>query len=156
MDIEKFASRPGVRRIAVENFLDSMPLEIGMMANQLNCAKDSVLYGWNGPTITAIFDGIYEAYGGNMPEEDLTKTWGPDIIYIGLGMKKSTAGPGNTAARQRAPSGPPESQAHAPGQASPTDLTWSKILPGPLWILPSPHDPDGAGVVAATSASLDI
>mgnify|MGYP001613409946 CR=1 FL=1 len=67
IDIEKFASRPGVRRIAVENFLDSMPLELGMTANQLNCARDSVAYGWDGPTVTAILDGIWEAYGGMVP-----------------------------------------------------------------------------------------
>ena len=64
MDIEKFASHPGVRRVAVENFLGTMPLEIGMVANQLNCAKDSVVYRWNGPIISAILDGIQEAYGG--------------------------------------------------------------------------------------------
>ena len=64
IEVKKFASRPGIRRVAVENFLDSMPLELGMAANQLNCARDSVVYKLNCPTISALLDGIEEAYGG--------------------------------------------------------------------------------------------
>lgn len=56
VEIKKFASRKGVRRIAVENFLMSMGSNY-MNAN-LNLEIDVRLYKWNKRTIKAINDGI--------------------------------------------------------------------------------------------------
>lgn len=55
-EIEKFASRKDVRRIAVENFLMSMSDEA--FANYLNLDMDARLYKWNIATVKAIKDGI--------------------------------------------------------------------------------------------------
>jgi len=55
-EIEKFASRAGVKKIAVENFLMSMgdnPINA-----QLNLGIDTRLYSWNSQTVKAIQDGI--------------------------------------------------------------------------------------------------
>jgi len=55
-DIERFARRRSVKRIAVENFLMSMgENEEGARAN---LDLDLVLYHWNAATIKAIRDGI--------------------------------------------------------------------------------------------------
>lgn len=55
-EIERFASREGVKRIAVENFLMSM----GSVARDvsLNLHQDAGLYRWNSKTVKAIQDGI--------------------------------------------------------------------------------------------------
>jgi hypothetical protein len=55
-EIEQFASRKGVRRIAVENFLSSMG-DNAMYAG-MNLSQDSRLYKWNTATIRAIREGI--------------------------------------------------------------------------------------------------
>ena len=55
-EIEEFASRPGVRRIAVENFLMTMGTD--PMAASMNLDYDAGLYSWNNETIRAIKDGI--------------------------------------------------------------------------------------------------
>ena len=61
-EIEKFASRKGVRRIAVENFLGSLG-DAGSEANEIANAKhDAGLYGWKKPTVAAINAGIHLAY----------------------------------------------------------------------------------------------
>ena len=57
-EIESLASRPKVRRIAVENFLFSLPLDIGTLGCYRNLANDALAYGWNQATIGAIRDGI--------------------------------------------------------------------------------------------------
>lgn len=55
-EIEKFASRKGVRRIATENFLMSM----GTIYKHAigNLLLDTASYGWNSATYKAIKDGI--------------------------------------------------------------------------------------------------
>lgn len=58
--IEAFASRPGTKRIAVENFLDTLS---GDQATDLaNLVMDRRLYGWNEKTVQAIHAGITLAY----------------------------------------------------------------------------------------------
>jgi len=61
-EIERFASRKGVKRIAVENFLMSMG-ESSMNATG-NLYRDAGLYGWNHFTVQAINEGIQLAEFG--------------------------------------------------------------------------------------------
>ena len=56
-EIEKLASRPKVRRIAVENFLGSMP-DIDPIYTAMNMHADARSYGWNTATVAAIMTGI--------------------------------------------------------------------------------------------------
>lgn len=55
-EIKKFASRKGVRRIAIENFLMSMGSNYDHAL--INLEIDTQLYKWNKRTIKAIRDGI--------------------------------------------------------------------------------------------------
>lgn len=55
-EIDKLASRKGVRRIAVENFLGTMG-ERALDA-YANCQADARSYGWNASTRNAILAGI--------------------------------------------------------------------------------------------------
>jgi len=55
-EIEKFASRAGVKKIAVENFLMSMGEDANIALN--NLILDSGLYSWNSQTVKAIQDGV--------------------------------------------------------------------------------------------------
>ena len=55
-EIERFASRSGVKRIAVENFLMSMGDHAGVAS--ANLGLDAGLYNWRANTIEAIRDGI--------------------------------------------------------------------------------------------------
>lgn len=55
-EIEKLASRTGVKRIAAENFLSSMGLDYFDACG--NLALDAKLYKWNAQTKKAISDGI--------------------------------------------------------------------------------------------------
>lgn len=55
--IERLASREGVRRVAVENFLGSLDGSSAVDAFQ-NLRADARSYGWNEATRTAIADGI--------------------------------------------------------------------------------------------------
>lgn len=60
-EIEGFALREGVRRIAVENFLMSMGSdELSALGN---LGLDTQLYNWNAETVRAIKDGIRLASG---------------------------------------------------------------------------------------------
>lgn len=61
-EIEKFAGRKGVRRIAVENFLMSMGDDEYIAS--MNMIQDTQLYRWNRETIKAIKDGINLASRG--------------------------------------------------------------------------------------------
>ena len=62
--IEVYASRPGVRRIAVENFLGSLGGVTASDARE-NLHLDEGLYRWNAATVRAIADGIDEAERGH-------------------------------------------------------------------------------------------
>jgi hypothetical protein len=55
--IQKLASRTGVRRIAVENFLGTLGNE-GAWAAKQNLCLDASFYNWNAATQTAISRGI--------------------------------------------------------------------------------------------------
>lgn len=59
-EIQKFASRPGVKALAVENFLGT--LEVNDLRDVafaiMNLGFDRNFYGWNQETYDAINDGI--------------------------------------------------------------------------------------------------
>lgn len=61
-EIEGFASRSGVKRIAVENFLMSMGTDSFNATN--NMCQDALVYHWNGKTTQAIMAGIQLAEKG--------------------------------------------------------------------------------------------
>jgi hypothetical protein len=56
--IQKLATRKGVRRIAVENFLGTLGNEGGAMNAKRNLYADARDYKWNSATQTAISRGI--------------------------------------------------------------------------------------------------
>ncbi len=60
-EIETFASRKGVKRIAVENFLMTVTANETCDAAFANVQLDAQLYGWNAATKDAIIRGIYLA-----------------------------------------------------------------------------------------------
>ncbi len=57
-EIEKLATRPGVKKIAVENFLMTVHHNTAVHAALYNLAMDAKLYGWNRATVNAILAGI--------------------------------------------------------------------------------------------------
>jgi hypothetical protein len=60
--IEQLASRKGVRRIAVENFLASLGSSPSKQAALMNLGEDARMYKWNAATVSAIRTGIGEAF----------------------------------------------------------------------------------------------
>lgn len=60
-EIEEFASRPGVKTVAVENFLMTMGDDISVA--MANLGLDMKLYKWNKDTVLAILDGMWLASG---------------------------------------------------------------------------------------------
>ena len=63
-EIERLASRRGVRKVAVENFLMTLGYAGSASAERRNLYADARSYGWNAATEQAILDGIELAYGG--------------------------------------------------------------------------------------------
>ena len=63
-EIEKLASRKGVKRIAVENFLMTNHINKTPMVAYANLHLDTCLYKWNSATVKAISDGIKMAGKG--------------------------------------------------------------------------------------------
>ena len=61
-EIEKFATRKGVRRIAVENFLGSLGNADNKGDEMRNLYADAASYKWNSATVSAIRAGINLAY----------------------------------------------------------------------------------------------
>lgn len=62
-EIEKLASRAGVKRVAVENFLMGVSPSTGRIDDHLaNLEMDARLYKWNAATVAAIRAGISKAY----------------------------------------------------------------------------------------------
>ncbi len=61
-EIEELASQKGVKRIAVENFLSSIPLDCSQRDHLGNLQMDARLYRWNQATVNAITRGIKKAY----------------------------------------------------------------------------------------------
>lgn len=60
-EIEEFANRVGVKKIAVENFLMSMGTDLTIAMGNLGI--DVKQYGWNQDTVNAIVEGIWLAAG---------------------------------------------------------------------------------------------
>ncbi len=60
-EIEEFASRPGVKKVAIENFLMSMGTDLTIAMGNLGI--DAKQYGWNQDTIDAIVEGMWLAAG---------------------------------------------------------------------------------------------
>ena len=61
-EILRFAGRPGVKRMAVENFLGSLA-DMSSPLAMANLSLDARWYGWNKATVWAIRDGITLAEG---------------------------------------------------------------------------------------------
>ena len=61
-EIAELATRPGVKKMAVENFLFSMPDNITAHGQRANAMMDAKLYRWNAATLDAIMSGIAMAY----------------------------------------------------------------------------------------------
>ena len=57
-EIEEFAKREGIKKIAVENFLMSIGINDKERYARGNLFRDAQLYKWNKKTIIAISDGI--------------------------------------------------------------------------------------------------
>ena len=57
-EIKKLAARPGVKKIAVENFLMTIHHNPSIQAALENLALDAKLYRWNRATVKAILTGI--------------------------------------------------------------------------------------------------
>ena len=69
-EVEEFATRPEVKKIAVENFLMSMGTDFNNIIGNLTI--DAKSYKWNKQTIQAILDGIFLAAGLNKGDESVT------------------------------------------------------------------------------------
>ena len=65
--IEELASRPGVKRIAVENFLMTLG-DNDKKTALTNLGNDALVYNWNAVTFGAIYDGIIIAEHGSLGE----------------------------------------------------------------------------------------
>ena len=63
-EIEGFAAKAGVKRIAVENFLGSLDPSMDQWQHEANLAMDASAYKWNTATQRAIRHGIKLAYKG--------------------------------------------------------------------------------------------
>ena len=63
-EIEELASKKGVRKIAVENFLMTLPTEDenAEWNAYMNLDMDSRLYKWNSATLKAIKSGIKKTF----------------------------------------------------------------------------------------------
>jgi hypothetical protein len=61
-EISKLASRKGVRKVAVENFLATMGTDQRVATSNLWLDRDS--YNWNSATVEAILKGIELASKG--------------------------------------------------------------------------------------------
>jgi hypothetical protein len=64
-EISSLASRPNVRKVAVENFLLTVSANRGLEEALLNLSGDAQSYGWNHSTIEAIMAGIELSVRGN-------------------------------------------------------------------------------------------
>jgi len=65
-EIDFLSHRKGVETTVVENFLTTMPLEIGPIHNRANAFKKMALYKWNKPTFDAVLLGIDIAFTGKV------------------------------------------------------------------------------------------
>lgn len=56
--IDRLASKPGTKRVAVENFLISLDPALTRQQHLANLALDARMYTWNRTTVNAIREGI--------------------------------------------------------------------------------------------------
>jgi hypothetical protein len=63
-EIETLASLEGARKIAVENFLGTLPSHTTRSEDLANLAMDAKLYGWKLYTVDAIMKGVNLAHKG--------------------------------------------------------------------------------------------
>jgi hypothetical protein len=63
-EIETLASLEGARRIAVENFLETLPSHTNRSQDLENLTRDAKLYSWKLRTIDAIMKGVNLAHKG--------------------------------------------------------------------------------------------
>ena len=61
-EINEFAKREGVKKIAVENFLITICNNKDERMALNNLFLDAKLYNWNNKTVSSIFDGIRLAF----------------------------------------------------------------------------------------------
>ena len=61
-EVEMFAARTGIRKIAVENFLMTVHNNEKYYQARQNLELDTRLYNWNVKTVETIIDGIDLAY----------------------------------------------------------------------------------------------
>lgn len=59
--IQEFASRPKVKKTAVENFLGSL-YDVSYQEAVANCEMDARSYKWNHETVGAIREGLVAAF----------------------------------------------------------------------------------------------
>lgn len=57
-EITELANLPGVKLVAVENFLMTVHVNKSAVAALLNLERDRRMYGWNDETVRAIQKGI--------------------------------------------------------------------------------------------------
>lgn len=63
VEIDALASRPGVRRLAVENFLSTLDHPGARLGDALaNLVADAQAYRWDAATVEAIRDGIHRHF----------------------------------------------------------------------------------------------
>ena len=61
-ELDELTQNPNVKKIAVENFLMSMPLDFEEGWHIENCRLDTASYKWNLQTKQAILKGIKKSY----------------------------------------------------------------------------------------------
>jgi len=61
-ELDELASRPGARRLAVVNFLFSIPPSATLARMRANLELDTGLYQWNAETVCAIREGLRRAF----------------------------------------------------------------------------------------------
>lgn len=57
-EVERLASKPKVKKVAVENFLDTVKNNPNAYAAIQNMHYDARIYKWNSQTVKAIEEGI--------------------------------------------------------------------------------------------------
>lgn len=98
-----------VRRIAVENFLISAPLDLEIEYQKMNLHTDAEMYGWNPQTVAAISEGLLrmrqpepkaepdaKQYRLTLTEDELKVL--DSLVMVGMSTLISNADPGSMSA----------------------------------------------------------
>ncbi len=71
-EIREYSLRPGVRRVAVENFLMGIDSERRTRSDCLaSCSLDARKHKWNASTVHAIVDGICDLYDVEFEDKEV-------------------------------------------------------------------------------------